>query len=201
MPFKISNACCRLTKKQPMHKYQNAAKLKPFIGIMASESYLRVQSWLRNGCNAYDTGNPISQPLAFWTEQDVLEYIKRYNIEIAPAYGEIIEENGKLKCSRCDRTGCTFCGFGVHMEKDTHRFLILKEYYPKQYNYAINGGEWIDNPDYIPDASEEPDDLGWVIWNPKKIWVPNKQGLGMGKVFDMINEVYSKNGKDLIVYK
>lgn len=35
--------------------------------------------------------------------------------------------------------------------------------------------------------------MGWVSWNPQKIWMPNSKGLGMGKVFDMINEVYGEN--------
>lgn len=40
--------------------------------------------------------------------------------------------------------------------------------------------------------------MGWVNWNPKKIWVPSKEGLGMGKVFDLLNEIY---GTDFIRYK
>ena len=199
MPFLISHYCCNVMKKQPMAKWQRANKRKPIIGTMAAESSLRKQAWLRHGCNAFDTKKQTSQPLSFWTEQDILEYIRRYNLEIAPAYGEIIEDDeGKLKCTKCQRTGCAACPYGAHMEKDQHRYLILKEYYPKQYNYAINGGEWIDNPDYNPNASTEPNENGWITWNPKKIWVPNKQGLGLGKVFDMINEVY---GENYILYK
>ena len=38
----------------------------------------------------------------------------------------------------------------------------------------------------------------WENWNPKKIWVPSKKGLGMGKVFDMANEIY---GKDFYRYE
>ena len=42
---------------------------------MASESRLRKEQWLIHGCNAFDTKRPRSQPMSFWTEQDVLEYI------------------------------------------------------------------------------------------------------------------------------
>ena len=33
----------------------------------------------------------------------------------------------------------------------------------------------------------------WKNWNPKKIWVPSKDGLGLKKVFDMVNEIYGKD--------
>ena len=92
-----------------------------------------------------------------------------------------------------------FCAYGCHLEKQgDERFIRLKETHPKQYNYCINGGEWGDNPFYDPQASAEPDEFGWINWNPKKIWIPNKQGLGMGRVFDMLNDVY---GQDFIRYK
>lgn len=51
---------------------------KPITAQMASESRLRTQKWLQNGCNAFDSKNPISNPMSFWTEQDVLLYIKKY---------------------------------------------------------------------------------------------------------------------------
>lgn len=52
------------------------------------------------------------------------------------------------------------------------------------------GGEWADNPFYDPDAPEY--DGEWKNWNPPKIWTCNSKGLGMGKVFDMVNELYGK---------
>lgn len=44
---------------------------------MASESVLRKKDWLEKGCNAFDNKNPISKPMSFWTEQDVLTYLKK----------------------------------------------------------------------------------------------------------------------------
>ena len=35
-------------------------------------------------------------------------------------------------------------------------------------------------------------DGAWKNWNPKKIIVPSKEGLGMGKVFDIANEIYGE---------
>ena len=60
----------------------------------------------------------------------------------------------------------------------------------------MSGGQWVDNPDYDPAAPKMDGD--WENWNPKKIWVPSKEGLGMKYVFDQCNQIY---GKDFIRYE
>lgn len=62
----------------------------------------------------------------------------------------------------------------------------------------MGGGQWADNPTYDATLSSEPDDIGWIPWNPKKIWVPSKKGLGMRFVFDECNKIY---GKDFYRYE
>ena len=37
----------------------------------------------------------------------------------------------------CNRTGCIFCGFGCHLEKEPNRFQQLKETHPKLYEYCM----------------------------------------------------------------
>lgn len=194
LPFAISHYCCSVMKKSPMKKYSRENKSVPIIGILADESRMRKQAWIRHGCNAFDSQNPSSQPMSFWTEQDVLTFIKESNIKIADVYGDIVsveDKNGcNLKCSGCSRTGCVFCGFGAHRFGD-NRFLMLANYDPKKYEYAMNGGQWADNPNY--DSTAPTHDGVWKNWNPKKIWVPSKEGLGLKKVFEMFNELYPKN--------
>lgn len=202
LPVKISHYCCNKLKKLPIKKWQNEHKMVPIIGTMAEESRIRTQGWLRTGCNAFDPKAPKSTPLAFWTNQDVLQYVIENSIEIASVYGEIVTVDaegmqyyvsplnmgcGKLKCTGCERTGCIFCGFGFHNERGETRFQRLAKTHPRQYEYAIRGGQWVDNPDYDPTAPKM--DGEWQNWNPKKIWVPSEKGLGMGKVFDMCNEI------------
>lgn len=184
-------------KKRPIHKYEKSTSMYGYIGTLTSESRLRKQAWLKHGCNAFDGSKISSQPLSFWTEQDILEYIQRYNLEICSVYGKVVEKYGELRLTGVQRTGCIYCGFGCHLDKES-RYLKLKETHPDKYNYCINGGQWIDNPFYVPGLSLEPDEWGWVNWNPKQIWSPSKDGLGLGRVFDMINEVY---GENFIVYK
>ena len=189
--IKISSQCCNVMKKKPMKKYEKETGLRPIVATMAEESRMRRTGWLAHGCNAFDSKRPISKPMSFWTEQDVLIFIKNSNIEIADAYGEIVEvkkKSGcKLQCTGCARTGCVYCGFGAQNKND-NRFLTLAELDPKKYEYSMNGGQWVDNPKY--DATAPEYDGAWKNWNPKKIWVPSKEGLGLKKVFDMFNELY-----------
>lgn len=205
LPAPISHYCCNIMKKMPAKKYSRANKSHPIIGTLADESVLRRQAWLRHGCNAFDSADPTSNPMSFWLEQDVLQYILENNIEICSVYGDIVPADGqvslmdegpcKMKCSGCPRTGCVYCAFGAHLEKES-RFIRLKETHPTMYKYCIEGGQWADNPAYVPDAPEY--DGEWKNWNPQKIWVPSQKGLGMGALFDMVNELY---GKELIKYK
>lgn len=138
-PFKISNKCCNVMKKKPAHKYFKETGKAPIIGTMAVESRLRKQQYLKQGCNGFKNKIPTSTPMAFWTEQDVLQYLYETKIPYASVYGEIkIDNNGKYYTTGCDRTGCMFCGYGCHLEKEPNRFQRLKETHPKQYDYIIN---------------------------------------------------------------
>lgn len=190
-------------KKHPLEKYQKKSHLYPYIGTLTEESKLREQVWLKNGCNAYESKKKTSQPMSFWLEQDVLQYIFDEGLEICSVYGDIMAQdssgmlydpipglNQKLVCTGCDRTGCIFCCFGVHLEKGETRFQRLAKTHPKQYEYCMKGGQWVDNPKYDPTAPKMDGD--WENWNPKKVWVPSKEGLGMKKVFDDCNQLYGK---------
>ena len=112
--------------------------LKPIIGTMACESAERRINWYFNGCNLLNSKEPKSQPMSFWTEQDVLEYIKRFDLPYSSVYGEILQDgNGKYYTTGCDRTGCVFCGFGCHLEKEPNRFQRLKQTHPKLWEYCM----------------------------------------------------------------
>lgn len=203
LPVRITAKCCNVTKKNPMKKA--LGDTPEFVGTLAEESRLRRSAWLAHGCNAFDAKPPKSQPLSFWTEQDILRYIVEYGIQIAPVYGDIVavDKNGdeylpnSFMCDECTlkttgerRTGCIYCAFGFHLEKEETRFQRLAKTHPRQYEYAIGGGQWVENPKYDPAAPEYDGD--WKNWNPKQIWVPSKDGLGLRTVFDMVNEIYGK---------
>lgn len=189
-PFETSDKCCAVMKKHPLDKYAKETGRKGIIGTMAAESRFRRQSWIRYGCNMFDSpSKQLSRPLSFWTNQDILHYIKKYNVPYCSVYGDIrvkpsgedyidgqmnaidylgcYEEEDTLETTGCDRTGCIFCMFGCHLEKEPNRFQRLKETHPRQYEYCINGGEMVDGK-----------------------LQPNKEGLGLGKVLDYIGVPY-----------
>lgn len=89
-PFEISNHCCTALKKAPAHAYTKQTGRYFMTGEMATESRLRTQKWLQNGCNGFNLKIPKSTPMAFWTTQDVLTYIKVNNLPICSLYGEIV---------------------------------------------------------------------------------------------------------------
>ena len=138
-------------KKNQVKSYEKKTGRKPFIGTMACESSLRRQSYLKSGCNAFDSKRPVSTPIGFWMEQDVLEYIKLYNLEIPSVYGDIVRnDDGTLKTTLCDRTGCIYCGFGVHLESDEqNRFLRLEKTHPQLHKYVIEDLEMGKLLDYM----------------------------------------------------
>ena len=46
-------------------------------------------------------------------------------------------ETSLKKTTGLTRTGCMFCGFGVHLEENPNRFERMKETYPKMWDYCI----------------------------------------------------------------
>jgi 3'-phosphoadenosine 5'-phosphosulfate sulfotransferase (PAPS reductase)/FAD synthetase len=137
-PFKISDECCGIMKKNPAKIYEKETKRHPMVGVMAAESSQRQRLYLQHGCNAFDMKRPKSEPLGFWTEQDVLQYLVEYNVPYASVYGEIVDTDGVLKCSGEQRTGCMFCMFGAHLEKGENKFQRMSRTHPKIYDYCIN---------------------------------------------------------------
>ena len=137
-PFKISNQCCSVMKKTPVHLFHRQTGKVPFVGTLAEESRLRTQQYLKQGCNGFNNKIPTSLPMAFWKEQDVLQYIYENKLDIAKVYGTVQCDKDGYFTTGVSRTGCMFCGFGCHLEKAPNRFQQLAITHPKQYDYIIN---------------------------------------------------------------
>ena len=137
-PFGISDQCCSVMKETPIKVFEKATGKHGIVGTMAAESYRRRQAWLQTGCNLFDSKRPISKPMSFWTEQDVLRYLRDIKLPYASVYGDIAEDkNGKLYTTGEKRTGCIFCPVGCHLEK-VNRFQRLAVTHPKLHDYVIN---------------------------------------------------------------
>ena len=142
-PFEISNKCCEIMKKRPVKKFEKETGKVPILGTIADESSLRKQSYLQHGCNAFDSKRPMSTPLGFWRQQDILEYIYKNNLKIASVYGKVVAHKNllggcKYSTTGCKRTGCIYCLYGIQYDTTPNRIQRLKETHPKQYDYCIN---------------------------------------------------------------
>lgn len=188
--LKFTDKCCDHLKKEPLDTFQKKHGGGRLDGMMASEGGMREG---KHTCTIFDKKKPHSSPLLFWTEQDKIEYTKKYNLEICEVYYDrVFNEEGEclacdspftdhplikdsfvmnLKVSRCDgvdtgyfpdvgtwaefvddsgyekkhyyfingekRTGCSFCGFGAHMEKGANRFQKLSVSHPRLHNIIM----------------------------------------------------------------
>ena len=138
VPFIISAKCCDVMKESPLDKYRAQSGKQPMVGTMAHESFRRRQAWYRTSCNNFDSKKPMSKPLSFWLEQDILQYILMYNIKIPSVYGDIVaDKKGNLVTTEEKRTGCVWCPVGCHHDK-TNRFQRLSETHPNLYDYCMN---------------------------------------------------------------
>ena len=110
--YEISHQCCNYIKGNVKHD-----KRPVFIGTTIEESRLRRNSWLKYGCIQYSNGKAdVCKPLSLFTEQDIWDYINRYNIQISEIY-------------RCGykRSGCVCCGFGISLEEELKKHNKLQD--------------------------------------------------------------------------
>jgi len=148
-PLKISSKCCVVMKENPLIRYAKQSGKAEIIGTLAAESHRREQAWLQTGCNAFDSKRPVSKPISFWTEQDILRYLRDFHIPYASVYGDIAEDKkGRLHTTGETRTGCIFCPIGCHRDK-VNRFQRLAVTHPKLYEYCIHTLGLAELLDYI----------------------------------------------------
>jgi 3'-phosphoadenosine 5'-phosphosulfate sulfotransferase (PAPS reductase)/FAD synthetase len=140
-PFKISDECCHVLKKEPLSRYAKETGRAPMTGEMAEDSNKRKMDYLARGCNYFGKTQEKSTPMGFWTRQDVLAYILVFNVKYCKeVYGDIIynPKTGLLETTGEQRTGCFCCMFGVHLEEHPNRFERMKVKYPRYYEVIMN---------------------------------------------------------------
>lgn len=137
-PFKVSADCCYYMKEKPCEDWAKEHNSFPYLGLMASEGGRREKSLMINGCNYYGKTTTRSCPFAIFTRQDLLQLALDLEVPVPSAYGEIArKEDGTLYTTKAQRTGCSMCGFGIHIEKRPHRFDRLKEKNPRAWEYWL----------------------------------------------------------------
>lgn len=123
--IKISHYCCDVLKKQPAKK----CHMPFFVGTKMVDSKIRRGVILRNGGCFFEEKKTLS-PLAYFTEQDVLEYIILYDVPYCrDIYGDIkVNKKGNLYTTLEQHTGCKCCLFGI--SRDRERIVRLRKKEP-----------------------------------------------------------------------
>ena len=125
-PFKISDLCCDICKKKPLKDFQKKSKKYPIIGTMTEESRIRQLKYLKTGCNVFEGNFIQSTPIAFWTEKDIWNYIKKYKLKYSKWY-----DMGYT------RSGCFQCLFGIQNESQPNRIQMMQKTHPIHYKFCI----------------------------------------------------------------
>lgn len=136
--FKVSNKCCEAMKEKPCRDWAKEHNSVPYLGLMASEGGQREDGLVSNGCNYYGKTVIRSAPFGIFMRQDLLQLAIDLDVPVPSIYGTIErKEDGTLYTTKAQRTGCSMCGFGVHMEKRPHRFDQLRKRNYKEWEYYM----------------------------------------------------------------
>jgi hypothetical protein len=152
-PFKVSARCCYWMKELPADRWAKEHNSWPFLGLMQSEGGQRELGLVKNGCNYVGKNTARSCPFNYFSRQDLLQLARDLTVPVPRIYGEIVRDpDGTLRTTRAQRTGCSMCGFGIHMEGRPHRFDRLREDNPKEWEF------WMRNCCTDPETGEK---YGW----------------------------------------
>ena len=136
--FKVSDKCCYYLKEKPCDDWAKEHNSVPYLGLMV------------NGYNYFGATTIRSAPFAIFSRQDLLQLALDLNVPVPEIYGKIERKpDGTLYTTGAQRTGCSFCGFGIQLEKRPHRFDRLYESNPKEWEFWMNEMGWGHVLDYI----------------------------------------------------
>ncbi len=125
--YKISSMCCHFVKKQPFYDYYKDNNiLGYFTGIRAEEGGVRTLQY--QTCTSSKMVNGIKMwnkmPIFDWTDDDIDNFIKGYNVKISEAYTKY-----GLK-----RTGCIGCPFAKDIDGN---LKVLYKHEPNKYRACM----------------------------------------------------------------
>lgn len=149
-PFKVSQKCCYYLKEKPCDDWAKSHNSVPYLGLMASEGGRREKALMMHGCNYFGESTIRSCPFAIFDRQDILQLALDLKAPVPEIYGKIVREaDGTLRTTKAQRTGCSMCGFGIHLDKRPHAFDMLFDRNPKEWEFWMNKVGWGEVLDYI----------------------------------------------------
>ena len=149
-PFKVSDRCCYYLKEKPCDIWAKEHNSVPYLGLMASEGGRREKALMMHGCNYFGESAIRSAPFAIFDRQDILRLVVDLNVPVPEIYGKVVREpSGKLRTTKAQRTGCSMCGFGIHLDMRPHTFDLLYDRNPDEWDFWMNKVGWGEVLDYI----------------------------------------------------
>lgn len=144
---KISQHCCKLLKKEPSEREQAAHDVDViFKGLMADESRSRMVSFCTRGelfegrhRDHLPAGDPFwhCNPLGIWTDDDIWEYIRRFNVPYSTLY-ERTWKDRKGNIRKVKRNGCFGCATGIAFADN--QMAVLRQIEPRIWDRLMRGG-------------------------------------------------------------
>ena len=131
-PIVASNMCCNYLKKKPLDKFAKANGISgEAMGIREAEEGTRkiaAQRRIKEGGRlcSWTRHNLIHKaPIIDWTDEDVEEFIEKYNVPLSEAYTKY----------GFSRTGCMACPFSRRVDHDLE-YLFYHE--PNRYKASMH---------------------------------------------------------------
>ena len=142
---KLSNHCCAILKKEPSEKLQAELDVDViFKGLMAEESRSRRLSFCTRGYLFRSSRPHLGEdpfwhcsPLGIWTDADIWEYIRTYNVPYSPLYDITYQNSKGQKCS-VKRNGCIWCATDIAF-RDNH-LSVLRRTHPDLWERGMKTG-------------------------------------------------------------
>ena len=123
--FDCSNICCKLLRKDVADEFSKTNNSGNYVGVTVYESKQRFMAYSSGGC--IHKKHNTSWPIALFSEKEIWECVKKFNIKISPQY-----ELGY------DRTGCLMCGYGKNNSNGYKDLYLFKKTSPKLYEISMN---------------------------------------------------------------
>jgi 3'-phosphoadenosine 5'-phosphosulfate sulfotransferase (PAPS reductase)/FAD synthetase len=143
---KISQGCCDVLKKEPSKVIQRELRVDLlFLGMMASESFRRKRTFAQKGplfevvTESRKIKMPVyhCHPLGVWGDDDIWEYIRRFDVPYSPLYDRTYTDNAG-KTQRIKRNGCIGC-YTDYGRKDSHMY-VLRQTHPEAWRAVMKRG-------------------------------------------------------------
>lgn len=126
-----SSKCCDFLKKKPFADWQKENGIKGYItGIRSGEGGVRELNAIKrveNGgklCTMTKGDYIVKMPIIDWTDNDIEEFIKQYNMPLSKAYTEY----------GMKRTGCMGCPYSRTIAQDLE---VLWDHEPQRYKASM----------------------------------------------------------------